>query len=62
MYSIFQNCSLLASIDLSNFDTSQVTDMGSMFKGCSSLETINLANFNTPNLNLMDSFFLAAFH
>ena len=39
---MFANCLLLTSLDLSNFDTSQVTNMNAMFYNCISLEYINL--------------------
>ena len=32
---MFRNCSLLTSINLSNFNTNNVTNMGSMFALCS---------------------------
>ena len=37
---MFYDCSALKSLDLSNFDTKNVTDMQSMFNGCSALTTI----------------------
>ena len=40
-------------IDLSNFDTSNVTDMSYMFYGMSNLTTLNLANFNTSQVTNM---------
>jgi surface protein len=39
---LFYNCASLTSLNLSNFDTAQVTWIESMFEGCSSLEYINL--------------------
>ena len=50
---MFSGCSSLKSIDLSNFDTSKVTDMGYMFSGCYSLEYIDLSNFNTSKITIM---------
>ena len=47
MNNIFCNCSSLTSLDLSNFDTSLVTDMTSMFQGCYSLTSLDLSNFDT---------------
>ena len=44
---MFYNCCALEFMDLSNFDTSQVTNMGSMFYNCSSLKSIDLSSFNT---------------
>ena len=46
----FVNCSSLTSLDLSNFDTSNVTDMGSMFYGCSSLTSLNVSSFDMSNV------------
>jgi surface protein len=37
MYAMFENDSNLTSIDVSHFDTSNVTDMSYMFYGASSL-------------------------
>ncbi len=57
MSEMFLGCSLLTSLDLSNFDTSNVTDMRSMFSACQSLTTLNLSNFNTSNVTDMGSMF-----
>ena len=38
---LFQGCSSLSSLDVSGFDTSNVTDMDGMFLGCDYLATIN---------------------
>lgn len=40
----------LTAIDLSNFDTSNVTDMCGMFKNCPKLTAINFSNFDTSNV------------
>lgn len=37
---MFYGCSVLKTLDLSNFDTKNVTNMQSMFNGCSALTTI----------------------
>ncbi|MBO4590804.1 MAG: BspA family leucine-rich repeat surface protein [Bacteroidaceae bacterium] len=37
---LFRNCTGLTTLDLSSFDTRNVTDMREMFKGCTSLKTI----------------------
>ena len=47
----------LATLNLSNFDTSQVTNMNSMFYGMSSLTSLNLSNFNTSNVTDMREMF-----
>ena len=51
----------MKSIDLSNFDTSQVVDMGYMFYNCSSLNTINLSSFDTSLVTQMDGMFSACY-
>ncbi len=40
-----------------NFNTSNVTNMGSMFWGCSNLTSLNLSNFNTSNVTNMYGMF-----
>ena len=40
MNSMFDRCSALTSLDLTNFNTAKVTDMNYMFIGCSALTTI----------------------
>ena len=44
-------------IDLSNFDTSKVTNMSNMFLGMSNLTTLNLSSFNTSQVTNMSSMF-----
>ena len=51
--------SYLATVDLSNFDTSNVTDMRSMFSSCSSLTTLDLSNFDTSKVTSMRSMFMS---
>ena len=41
---MFYNCKSLTSLNLSNFDFSQVIGIESMFDGCEKLEYINLNN------------------
>ncbi len=46
--SMFQNMSSLSSVDLSGFDTGNVTDMSYMFSGCTALSSISgLGGFDT---------------
>ena len=47
---MFQNVMSLKALDLSNFNTSSVTDMQQMFSGCASLVSINLNSFNTSKV------------
>ena len=58
MNSMFQGCGELECLDLSHFDTSNVTDMGWMFSECYKLKEIKgINNFNTINANKMNSMF-----
>ena len=54
---MFRSCSKINEIDLSNFETSQITDMISMFYGCSSLKSINLSNLDTSHVTSMGAMF-----
>ncbi len=54
---MFYNVDILLSIDLSNFDSSKITDMSSMFYGCSSLTSINFKNFKTSSVTNMENMF-----
>ena len=49
-YRMFHGCSNIIEIDLSNFNTSKVTDMNSMFLSCSHLISLDLSNFDTSNV------------
>ena len=42
MSSMFEECSSLKELNISNFNTNNVTDMSDMFKGCK----LNISNFN----------------
>ena len=57
MNSMFRNMSSLISLNLSNFDTSKVTNMSYMFFNTSSLTSLNLSNFDTSQVMNMDSIF-----
>ena len=50
---MFFCCESLSSIDLSNFNTQNVTNMEYMFYNCNSLLSIDLSNFNTQNVTNM---------
>ena len=41
MSMMFWGCSSLKELNLSNFNTSKVTNMESMFSNCNSLENLN---------------------
>ena len=48
----------ILDMDLSNFDTSNVTNMGFMFLGMSNLITLNLSNFDTSKVTNMARMFV----
>ena len=55
-YAMFHNFKG-TSLDLSNFNTHNITNMGSMFANCSNLESLNLENFDTHNVTDMSYMF-----
>ena len=57
MSEMFYKCSSLTSLDLSNFDTSNVTYMDSMFYNCSSLTNLDLRSFNTSKVTAIEYMF-----
>jgi len=56
---MFQGCINLTSLDVSNFDTQNVTNMGGMFNGCINLTSLDLSNFDTQNVTDMRYMFAA---
>ena len=52
----------ILSLDLSNFDTSRVTDMSSMFSNMFNLTSLNLSNFDTSRVTDMNSMFRNMFN
>ena len=56
MISMFYNCSSLTDIDVSHFDTKNVTTMHSMFRG-SGVKSLDLSSFDTWNVVMMGSMF-----
>ena len=56
-FGMFAQCSSLTSLDLSSFNTSQVTDMRGLFEGCKKLTSLNVSSFNTSNVKYMDGMF-----
>ena len=57
MYSMFNGCASLRSLDLSHFKTARVREMQYMFSGCRSLTSLNLSSFNTARVTNMQSMF-----
>ena len=55
---MFYGCSSLESLDLSSWDTSNVTDMGWTFEDCKKLKTIYVSDkFVTTNVTDSTSMF-----
>ena len=54
---MFMYCSGLTSLDLSKFDTSNVTYMSGMFGECSGLTSLDVTGFDTSKVTSMSSMF-----
>ncbi|MBR7090941.1 MAG: BspA family leucine-rich repeat surface protein, partial [Clostridia bacterium] len=50
MVYMFEECSRLTSLDLSSFNTSNVTNMSYMFYNCTSLTYITVTQFSTSSV------------
>ena len=57
MASMFEECKALETLDLSNFNTTNVKSMYDMFSDCSSLKNLNISKFDTTNVYNMSSMF-----
>ena len=57
MNSMFSGCSSLTSLDVTHFNTANVTNMNSMFSGCSKLTSLDVSKFNTVNVKNMSMMF-----
>lgn len=55
--SMFYNCNKLTDLDLSKFDTSQVTNMNAMFHSCGSLTSLNVSKFDTSQVTITYNMF-----
>ena len=54
---MFCDCTNLKSLDLSNFNTSDVSDMSYMFANCEKLKSLDISSFNTSNATNIDNIF-----
>ena len=54
---MFFSCDALTSLDVTNFNTENVTDMNSMFYKCSALTSLDVSKFNTGNVTDMSYMF-----
>lgn len=56
--SLFNGNTQIQDVDMSNFDTSTVTNMGYLFNGCTFLNSVNLSGFDTSKVtNMMCMFY-----
>ena len=54
---MFCDCKNLKSLDLSNFNTSDVSNMSNMFANCEKLKSLDISSFNTSNATNIDNIF-----
>ena len=54
---MFTNCKLLTTLDVSNWDTSNIKFVEYMFYGCSALTSLDVSNWNTSNVTEMRGMF-----
>ena len=57
--SMFWYCEDLTSLNLSNFNTANVTSMEYMFGYCTALTSLNVSSFDTTNVSSMSAMFMA---
>ena len=57
MHKMFYNCNHLNNLDLSSFDTKNVTNMRDMFSLCKNLNNLDLSSFDTKNVTDIRSIF-----
>jgi surface protein len=50
---MFYDCKNITGLDLSNFNTSNVTNMSYMFRGCKNITELDLSSFDTSNVTNM---------
>ena len=59
---MFDNCESLYDLDLSNFDTSLITDMSYMFSNCITINSIDISSFDISNVNDMSYMFFNCYN
>ncbi len=57
MDGMFSYCKALTTLDVSKFDTKNVTDMSGMFSDCYALTTLDVSKFDTKNVTDMRGMF-----
>ena len=59
-YGMFADCQSLQQLDLSNFNTFNVTNVKLMFQNCYKLTSLNLKKFTFDNVSVSDGMFSMA--
>lgn len=54
---LFYDCSALKTLNISNWETGNVTDMGSLFSGCEALTMLGVSRWDTSNVTNMHGLF-----
>ena len=54
---MFAACVMLSSLNISSFNTENVTNMQGLFYDCNRLTSLNLSNFNTSNVKNVEGLF-----
>ena len=57
MSAMFRESNNLTNLDVSHFDTSNVTNMYGMFSGCQNLTNLDVSGFDTSNVRNMSNMF-----
>ncbi|MBQ6231620.1 MAG: BspA family leucine-rich repeat surface protein [Eubacterium sp.] len=55
--SMFDGCKNATTIDVTNFNTANVTDISYMFNGCEAVTSLNLSGWNPANFTTLDHAF-----
>ena len=55
---MFAHCEFLSTLDVSSWDTSNVTNMFSMFNGCGNLRSLDVSSWDTSNVTNMYGLFM----
>ena len=59
MQQMFYDCNKIVNLNISSFDTSNVTNMSKMWYNCKSISVLDLSGFNTSKVTTMDYAFYA---
>ena len=57
MAKMFNGCTVLSSLDVSNFNTSNVNNFMNTFTNCKALTSLDLSSFNTASVARMSGMF-----